>query len=213
MLRAADLWTSFSEAALDAVFPPKCPLCGLLSPSSPCPACRSEFRPNDPEWRVRGDGLLDGRIALFYYEGRAAQAVRRLKYGRSSSLARTMASDVAQAVSRLGIEYDLVVPVPIHWSRRCARGFNQAELLSEALGWTPGMLRRVRRTRPQVGLSREERERNLAGAFEASPEVAGKRALLIDDVLTSGQTALECARALRLAGATEVSIVAYCGEP
>jgi ComF family protein len=157
------------------------------------------------------DSGLDYRAALFRYESRAAQAVRRLKYSRSTALATFMAEELRSALIRLALEPDLIVPVPIHWSRRCARGFNQAELLCGDLDWTPA-LARVRRTRPQVGLSREDRARNLSGAFRASSTVAGRHILLVDDVLTSGQTARECAKALHSAGAAEVGILAFCGE-
>jgi ComF family protein len=152
------------------------------------------------------------RISLFPYTGRPAQAVRRLKYSRCTSLAGFMADEVAEAVSRFGLDPDLVVPVPIHWSRRCMRGFNQADLLCEGLDSVPQALRRVRRTRPQVGLTDAERRTNLVGAFRATAIVKGQRVLLIDDVLTSGQTARECARALFGAGATEVGVLAFCGE-
>ncbi|HWA82798.1 MAG TPA: phosphoribosyltransferase family protein, partial [Fimbriimonadaceae bacterium] len=103
---------------------------------------------------------------------------------------------------------------PIHWSRRCQRGFNQAELLADGLPRTcRNALFRVKRTRPQARLSREERMHNLAGAFRASRAVVeGKSVLLIDDVLTSGQTARECAKALASAGATEIAVLAFAGD-
>ena len=115
-------------------------------------------------------------------------------------------------MDNFGLQPDLIVPVPIHWSRKCTRGFNQAELLCQRLSASPHALVRHRRTRPQVGLTEEERLRNLKDAFQASPIVYGKRILLVDDVLTSGQTARECARALRTAGAREVGFLAFCGE-
>jgi ComF family protein len=209
MSSAGGLWTNFSRVVLDAIYPPKCPLCMLLTSSSPCPACREEFveylSPTTEEL------ALDYRVSLFRYEGRAAQAVRKLKYSRSTSLAAAMASDLAETFAREGLDPDVVVPVPIHWTRRCFRGFNQSDLLCEQLSNVkPSTLVRVRRTRPQVGLSREERERNIRGAFRASPSIAGRRVLLVDDVFTSGHTARECANALRSAGATEVGILTFC---
>jgi ComF family protein len=125
-----------------------------------------------------------------------------------------MAEMMLQGSERLGLSnFDLVVPVPIHWSRRSMRGFNQSELLAEKL---PGVCRsalvRRRRTRAQARLSREERIDNLAGAFRARPIVSGKSVLLVDDVLTSGETARECARALAASGATEIAILAFAGE-
>jgi ComF family protein len=151
---------------------------------------------------------------LFAYEGRAAQAVRRLKYSRATSLAGPMA-ELLEEARRLLPPHDWIVPVPIHWARRAQRGFNQAELLSEKAPRNlvrPSFIRRVRFTRPQVGLGTEERLTNLAGAFEAQPEVRGHRILLVDDVVTSGGTALACAYALRQAGAKETGLLTFCGE-
>jgi len=213
MPAAEGSWINFFERALDLVYPRKCPLCTLLSDRSPCAACQDEFVKSEPfvlSFR-EGESPLDYRAAIYRYEGRAAQAVRRLKYNRSTSLAAALAQDLAEAFDRLGFEPDLVVPVPIHWSRKCARGFNQSELLVSKLpSVTASALRRVRRTRPQVGLSRTEREKNIRDAFLASHSVAGKHVLLIDDVFTSGHTARECAAALRTAGAVEVGILTLC---
>jgi ComF family protein len=112
------------------------------------------------------------------------------------------------------VDYDLFIPVPIHPSRRRFRGFNQSELLSERLPaerLRPDLLRRVRATLPQASLSPEQRRTNLKGAFSATAEVLGAHIVLIDDVLTSGTTALECAKALKEAGAREVVAVAFAG--
>ncbi|HSI72549.1 MAG TPA: ComF family protein [Fimbriimonas sp.] len=151
------------------------------------------------------------KVAIYDYAGRAGQAVRRLKYSRSTSLTSWMASEIARA-SQL-VPFDVVIPVPIHWARRNERGFNQSELLASALPSSPELLKRIRRTRPQVGLTREQRMTNLSGAFLASPLASGLSVLLIDDVVTSGQTARECAKELLSKGAREVGVLAFCGEP
>jgi ComF family protein len=206
--------SSFS-LILDWIYPRKCALCSLLSSRCPCQACLEAFQPQNSEFEPEPDGPLAYRASLYQYEGRAAQAVRRLKYDRSTALAETLAALMRDGYERLALDPDLIVPVPIHPSRRRARGFNQAELLCEALpkGRVDRMsLRRIRRTRPQVGLSREERLKNLDGAFLATPSAAGKRVLLVDDVVTSGGTARACAQALRAAGAIEVGILAFAGE-
>lgn len=160
------------------------------------------------------DGI-EFKSILFAYSGRAAQAVQHLKYARGTSVADWMASRLAEfADENTLLGCDVIVPVPIHWSRRCYRGFNQAELLTSALPRElvrTDLLKRTRATRPQVGLSLEERLANLQGAFEASPQVTKQRVLLVDDVCTTGQTALECARALRDAGALSVGVLAFAG--
>jgi ComF family protein len=206
-------WTSFFRQALDLLYPPKCALCDLLSGDGlPCPTCRGEMVPSEPRLTIEREGDLDYRASLYEYEGRAGQAVRRLKYARSTSLVPFMAAQLFEAAEELRLVTELVIPVPIHWTRLSMRGFNQSDLLASGFATTPDALRRTRPTLPQAGLNREQRLQNLKGAFEASAEVAGKRVLLIDDVVTSGQTARECAKALRAEGAVEVGILAFAGD-
>ncbi len=107
------------------------------------------------------------------------------------------------------LSWDLVVPVPLGRRRLRQRGFNQSALLARfAFGKYTEVLERVRETRPQSELSEKERFRNIKNAFKvkAGKNLADKRILLVDDVLTTGATAEECARVLRAAGAREVTV-------
>lgn len=178
----------------------------------PCVQCLGEMLPSDPHIDYRSTGDLSYVGSAYRYTGRPGQAVRVLKYARGTSLVTHMADAVSSKVEELGIEPDLVVPVPIHWTRLIRRGFNQAELIASGFTNVGVALRRSRATRSQAGLNSDERLRNLAGAFEAITDVRGKRILLIDDVVTSGQTFTECATVLRRAGAVEVGGFAYCGD-
>lgn len=205
----------FSNSFSSWLYPSRCALCSLLGDRAICDSCFQEFAATDQLRQAIDEGPLRLTATLFAYSGRAGQAVRRLKYSRATALAGPMAAMMKEGVDRLGLmHYDLAVPIPIHWSRRCVRGFNQSELLSESL---PRVHRdavtRVKRTKPQVRLSKEGRMHNLVGAFRARREVVeGRSILLIDDVLTSGHTARECARALVDAGAREVIALAFAGE-
>jgi competence protein ComFC len=208
---------TFSSSLFDLLYPRRCGLCGLLGDHAICSVCGDAFEPlSSPLTRFLRPEPLDYQAALYLYEGRAAQAVRRLKYERITSLAAPLAALIADGAAKLGLDSaDMIVPVPIHWTRRCMRGFNQAEMLVERL--PPELvaskaLLRIKATRPQVGLSPDERRLNLLGAFAADSSVEGRRVLLVDDVVTSGQTARECARALRARGAAEVGVLALCGE-
>jgi ComF family protein len=110
-------------------------------------------------------------------------------------------------------DVDALVPVPLAPARERERGFNQAALVADELARALGRpvrrrwLRRARPTRPQSDLSAAERWANVRNAFQAAPAVAGHHVLVVDDVLTTGATAAECARALRAAGARAVSVV------
>lgn len=216
MPTAKTSWTSFSSAALGWLYPPQCALCTRIGEPAVCEVCASEMRALKPLHEDRSDALLSFRLSAYEYEGRAAQAVKRLKYSRATSLSAFMAAAVYETAANAGLISDrLVIPVPIHWSRRAARGFNQAELLSESFPKDSigrGALIRTRRTASQAGLNLDQRQRNLIGAFEARSVPPTARVTLIDDVLTTGQTARECARVLLEAGALEVGLVTFAAD-
>lgn len=204
----------FLSSCSSLFYPSRCGLCGVLGDEPVCPTCLQDFVPTDSLHEPLDGGPLKVIATVFPYDGRVGQAVRRLKYSRATSLAGPLAALLAEAQSRLGLDqYDLVVPIPIHWSRRCVRGFNQSELLCERMPAVDRrIVRRIRRTKPQASLTREQRLTNLEGAFRADASVARKSVLLVDDVLTTGHTARECARALIEAGAAEVAALALAGE-
>ena len=143
------------------------------------------------------------------------QAILLFKYGGRPSLGRHLGRLMAEAAEGLFDlrQFDLVIPVPLHPARERERGFNQAALLARKVGRACGlrvgtrMLRRVRATEAQSG-GRQAREANVKGAFSvARPgQVQDRRLLLIDDVLTTGATVNECAKALLAAGAAEVAV-------
>lgn len=202
------------QHALDWVYPRRCALCGFWESGALCSVCESALAPFEAEEEASSP-QLDERHAVFEYLGRARQAVHRLKFDRAVSLAEPMAERLARfAHAQLSFGYDLVVPVPIHWSRRCQRGFNQAELLAEA--WPreirdAKLLIRTRPTLPQAQLSAAERWSNLTGAFRTREALNGEAVLLIDDVITTGATATECAACLKAAGASKVAVLAFAG--
>ena len=156
-------------------------------------------------------------VAPWAYEFPVTQLVQALKYEGALANARVFGTRmVTQALSEKSDpwrEAALVVPMPLHPSRLVERGFNQsheiARVVSRLLDLRlagPG-LRRIRGTAPQVGLSRQERAGNLSGAFAAdSSLVAGRHVLLIDDVVTTGSTAIEAASTLRAAGAGPIAV-------
>lgn len=221
--------------------PADCALCGValkdfsrvpvcsscLVPPEPltadhfCVQCRTPFlndAPLDQTGRCRlcRAGLLGFDAVYSYgeYTGALRRLIHLLKYQRVQSLARPMASWLSQALPR-DERIDLVVPVPMHWTRLYQRGFNQAALLTAELarrtGFThaPRALRRPRRSVPQARLTGAQRRRNARNAFAARrPEqIAGKSILLVDDVFTTGATLAACARELKRAGARRVVVL------
>jgi ComF family protein len=204
-----------------------------------CPACWSKLSFIAPPYCERlgipfaydpGPGVLSMEAIAdppAYYRARAAvrfddvarTLVHALKYGDRLDLAPMMGRWMATAGCSLTAEADAIMPVPLHWRRYWARRFNQSALLAEAIAKASqvplvlGALRRVKATPQQVGLSQSARALNVQGAFRVSPSgkaaVAGRRLILVDDVITTGATVDASARALLRAGAAEVNVLTF----
>lgn len=152
---------------------------------------------------------------MFLYEEPIKKLIHRFKYqGKTDCLVSvsTLARD-HPALEEMR-EADLIIPVPLHPARLRERGFNQALLLARAIfpgdrRVVPRLLIRIRATAPQAGFDGAARRANLRKAFEVTAPglLAGKRILLIDDVLTTGSTVNECAKTLKKAGAAEVLVI------
>jgi ComF family protein len=212
---------SLAQAALAFALPQRCPGCGGEGDSERllCPACHARIgRITTPLCArcLAGGGEPAGcarhprhRVfAPWVFDERAATIVHALKYGGRPSLARALGAEIAAAVPRAW-RTDLVLEVPLHAARERERGYNQAGLLADALADAlgaprlAGALRRTRATAPQARLREAERRGNVAGAFAAvkPARLAGRRVLVVDDVMTTGATMEACLDALAAAGA------------
>ncbi len=153
---------------------------------------------------------LDSCTAAFEYGGQLRTALMRLKYGRRSDVARTLMPLLAPAFARAAARATLALAVPLHPSRLGRRGFNQSQRLLLPLARLHELpvardaLFRIRDTPAQARLDARARRANLRGAFRADSKLAGARILVLDDVLTTGETMRALARSLRRAGADQV---------
>jgi ComF family protein len=157
--------------------------------------------------------------AAVRYDEVASTLVHALKYGDRLDVAPMMGRWMANAGRALLADADALVPVPLHWRRQWARRFNQSALLAEVMAKASARtvahraLKRVKATPQQVGLDKAARAHNVQGAFrvpaEGKAEVAGRKLVLVDDVLTSGATADACARALLRGDAASVDVVVF----
>jgi ComF family protein len=184
-----------------------------------CSDCKTPFvnrAPLDEQGRCTLCRLgLQGFDAVYTYgsyEGPLRQLVHLFKFGGMRPLAGTFGALLARALPR-ETSFDVIVPMPLHWLRRWQRGFNQSALLAREISrrWhTPlaDVARRGKRTAPQAGLTNSKRRLNVRGAFQVRGRLDGKHVLLVDDVLTTGATASACARALKRAGASRVTLLA-----
>ncbi len=151
------------------------------------------------------------------YSDVARDLVHLLKYGDRLDLVKPFGRWMARAGVEILSDADLIVPVPLHWTRLWQRRFNQSAALAGAVSRIVNVpvadhvLTRTRATPPQIGLGRNERAKNVQGAFEVRKEtradVKAKNIVLVDDVLTSGATANSCARVLLRAGAKRVDVL------
>lgn len=196
-------------AALPAAEPPRCPTCWTaLGSRRACRSCAAVLVHS-----------LAGVRSPYRLEDDARRLVHALKYDGLTALGTPMGRLMARSLTHWGLRPDLVIPVPLHHSRQRWRGFNQAALLARACAETCGLpydetlLRRIRRTTPQVRTSgAEERRQNVTGAFAAHGRLAGQTVLLVDDVCTTGATLRACADTLRAAGAGYVYGLTFAHE-
>lgn len=213
------------DVVLETALAPSCPVCSMPFDehrSGVCRFCWEEVSllAQRTGWIARREmsgRILDSMTALGPHEGTLRRIIHRLKFADMPDLAGPLGGLLARRVGP-GSPGDLVVPVPLHWSRRLRRGYNQslgmAAILARDTGRTlaPRLIRRRRSTATQTGRSRRERAANIRGAFEVTiPSSGGKRSsldgaavILVDDVVTTGATIIECARVLRRSGAGSV---------
>lgn len=154
---------------------------------------------------------MDRLRAWAYYEGPIQEGIRDIKYHRNFGLAETFGMILADLLASLAWPIQVVIPVPLSANRLRERGYNQAELLAKPIAYThnitlkPAGLQRTRNTSSQVGLSRDQRIRNVSNAFTVDPEtVAGYNVLVVDDVVTTGATMNACAAALKRGNASKI---------
>ena len=183
----------------------------LLAPSR-CPGCDEATEGGDV-FCVTCSALVEQTTdpgAVFEYGGPVADAIQRFKYDGRSELGAALGSLMAGHAHPWAGKVDAVVPVPLHWRRRRSRGYDQAALLARPVANALGIpallrgLRRVRNTPSQVDLPHRERQQNIAGAFAPWRLGGLRRALLIDDVRTTGATLRAASEALRAGGVAEV---------
>ena len=239
LVAAARIGRRFGRGVLDLALPPQCLACEkpVTQTGGLCVGCWSGLKLIERPFCERlgtpfpadfGPGLLspaaiakppafDRARAVARFDGTARDLVHRLKYGDAVHLAKPLGAMMARAGHELLGEGALVVPVPLHRGRLWSRRFNQSALLAREVARLSGAelkvdaIERVKATRPQVGLTAAQRADNLSGAFEIPDKtaIAGRRVVLVDDVVTTGATVDRLARLLRRARAASVEVLTF----
>ena len=200
------------------LFPPKCVLCGKLLENGEIDLC-ADCRKSDSRYQNQKIHIpfLDSFTAVWYYEGNVRCGILHYKFyharSRGAAFGRILGDKVLQTYPD---GFDLLTWVPVSTLRKMKRGYDQSQLIAQAVGRELGirstpLLKKVRHTPPQSGISDASMRRaNVSGAYRVRKgvDVAGKRILLVDDVFTTGATAGECARILKINGAKEVHCAA-----
>lgn len=203
---------------MELLFPPKCVLCRKLLKSGEIDLCR-ECRADAPEYAGKKINIrfLDSFAAVWYYEGNVRRSLLRFKFYNARSYGVSYGRILAMRLQREYPDgFDMLTWVPVSRLRKLRRGYDQVELLAKAVGRELGLspvptLKKIRNNRPQSRLKDPAARRaNVLGAYRMldGADVKGKRVVLLDDILTTGATAGECARVLLSAGAKEVHCAA-----
>lgn len=195
---------------------------GFIATKSVCQCCGNPF-----EFEMMEDAMCSECIAntpefdkarfVFKYNDVSGKIITGLKYTDKTPYAKTLAKFMSNKINELSDDYDLIVSVPIHPKKLVARKYNQSALLANRLGKITKkavnnlVLRKVRNIRPQASLTRKERIENAKDAYAVNikykDNILGKKILLVDDVITTGATANECAKILKKAGADKVYLL------
>ena len=202
------------DTIFDLFFPPKCVLCAKMlekEETDLCHSCRAEISECGKSKRVIP--FIESWLALWYYEGKVRSSLLRYKFGGRRGYAKIYGRLLAMKLLRDDpVCFDMLTYTPISRLRKFRRGYDQVQLLAEAMAAELGTevvptLKKIRHNPPQSGIGdAAHRRANVMGVYEAvdPARFAGKRLLLLDDIITTGATASECARVLLTAGAKEV---------
>jgi len=208
---------SWIRNGVDVVFPVRCAVCKTAPVPYPLPVCENckNFLLSEKMLPSVSSALLVEIWSCLPYEGTIREFIKKFKYSGQRQLTGFFSDLVRRFLKENNIpkeDIDLIVPIPIHLARRVSRGYNQSELIARILSdllktpFSTNVLIKTKNTHPQIGLSKNNRIKNLRGSFRVprpSP-VTGKSVMLADDVVTTGATLEACAAELLRAGAKEV---------
>lgn len=183
-----------------------------------CPDCRKALWKNCQAEYSLNLKHIDRCIIPFTYEGVVQKLIHALKYQQIKAGAIPLIQGMTETLAGI-TNIDWVIPVPLYKSRHRQRGFNQATILCEGLCQITEFplnykgLVRIKNTAQQAKLDKAQRKQNVADAFKATEDFAGKSILLVDDVLTTGATASACAKTLKQAGANKIYLMTAAYAP
>ena len=209
----------FFDKLLNFIYPPKCGICNKICDDFLCSNCRRNIEKLQftklKKFLVK---KLDEHLYIFKYEDIIRNKIIDYKFKEKAYLYKFFVTIMInnKKICCFLKNYDIIIPIPIHNKRKRKRGYNQTELIAkelatnvENLEYKNNILIKTKNTKAQSTLNRNQRKKNLIGAYEVvnNVEIMNKNVLLLDDVFTTGSTANECSRVLKEAGALKVGII------
>lgn len=212
------MWIASFRWLQDRVAPRRCAFCGVILAAAEKPVCRGcrddlPWRPQPADAGLLHPNPFSTVVAPLEYRFPIDAAIKAFKFRRKFHYQPAFADILLDAASLLPNDIDAILPVPLHRQRRIVRRFNQAEELAAPLPRALGAevirsVRRIRHTPYQSGLSAAARRRNLRSAFEQRGRLRAEHVLIVDDVITTGETCRQLARLLRANDVDRVSVLA-----
>ncbi len=214
----------FINGIINIFYPNVCGICGNISKYNICPKCIKQLNEiKQCKKHIYLTRSFTDQMYIFKYEDIVRECFIKYKFGGQNYRYKAFANFMIKDKKICGFlkKYDIIIPVPISKKRMKQRGYNQSELiikecakLDKNIKVCTNILYKIKNTKPQSSLNKEQRRINLKGAYRLknSETIINKKVLLFDDIYTTGSTLEECARVLRQAGAYEVSILTFAKD-
>jgi len=215
------------ETVLDFIFPPVCGFCGKLGEGNLCAKCKEDIIHsngyfNQLDFYQDKDTFIDEHFYLFSYIELIREKILQYKFEEKAYLANTIYEFFMnnEKLYRFLKKYDIMIPIPISLLRKRERGYNQSELLARKISKMASIpiemqvLKKAKHNHPQSSLNKQQRRENVKNVYKVQNElkIQNKKILLFDDIYTTGSTANECARMLKIAGSSTVGILTIAND-
>lgn len=215
------------DTVLNFIFPPTCGFCDKMGEGYLCQECKQKIANsniyfNQLDFYQNEDTFIDEHFYLFSYTEPIREKILQYKFEDKAYLSNTIYEFFMNNEKLYGFlkKYDIIIPIPISLSRKRERGYNQSELLARKVSKMAGIsiemqvLKKAKNNQPQSSLNKEQRRENVKNVYKVQNElkIQNKEILLLDDIYTTGSTANECARVLKVAGSQTVGILTIASD-
>ena len=203
---------------LDLIYPPVCGVCGKIDKNSLCKKCEIQLRKQAvygiDHYSQDSDQIIDEHLYIFMYGGVIRQIFLNYKFNEKAYLYKTFTNFLLKNEKFVEIikSYDIIIPVPVSKERRKKRGYNQSGLIAKEISKKLNIpinqtsLKKVKNIVAQSTLNKEQREKNIQGAYilKNAKSLKSKKVLIIDDIYTTGSTINECSKILYEVGTNKI---------